>query len=146
MNHPNEGLPGVKERRPAAESTRVSSWWRRSPGQPADDGLAALRRDGYTVVHDLRRDAELVSGSNGVFLVDLRAGATIADVRRKAAELQVELHFTVTPVLCTGDRTFRNVGVLVAAHGELAEAIRSVPPKRQLAPERLARFGHSLKV
>jgi hypothetical protein len=124
----------------------VSLWWRRSPATPADDGLAALRRDGYTVVHDLRRDAELVSGPNGVFLVELQPGATIADVRRKAAELQAELRCAVTPVLCTGERTFQNVGVLVAGRDGLAEAIRSVPPKRPLAPERLARFGHSLKV
>ncbi len=110
------------------------------------DGLTALRRDGYTVVHDLRRDVELVSGPNGAFLVEVRSGATTADARSKAAELQTELRCAVTPVLCAGDRTFRTDGVLVAARGELAEAIRSVPAKGRLAPERLSQFGHSLKV
>jgi hypothetical protein len=110
------------------------------------DGLTALRRDGYAVVHDLRRDAELVSGPNGVFLVEVRSGATTADARSKAAELQIELRCAVTPVLCAGERTFRTEGVLVAACGELAKAIRSVPPTGQVAPERLSQLGHSLKV
>lgn len=110
------------------------------------DGLTALRRDGYTVVHDVRRDAELVSGPNGVFLVEVRSEATTADARSKAAELQTELRCAVTPVLCAGDRTFHTDGALVAARGELAEAIRSVPTKRGLAPDRLSQFGHSLKV
>lgn len=94
----------------------------------------------------MQRDAELVSGPNGVFLVEAREGATAADVRRRATQLQSELRCTVTPVLCTDDRTFRSDGVLVAGRDRLAEVIRSVAPTRQLAPGRLAQFGHSLKV
>jgi hypothetical protein len=98
------------------------------------------------VVQDVERDAQLASGPNGVFLIELRFGATMADARRKATDLQRELRCPVTPVLCSGSRTFRNDGVIVAARGALAEAIRTGPPKRPLAPAQLAGFGHSLRV
>jgi hypothetical protein len=98
------------------------------------------------VVQDVERDAQLASGPNGVFLIEQRIGATMADARRKATDLQQELRCPVTPVLCSGTRTFRNDGMIVAARGALAEAIRTGPQKRPLAPAQLAGFGHSLRV
>jgi hypothetical protein len=125
------------------------SLWRRRvriEALPADDELVALRREGYTVVEDVERDVRLASGPNGVFLIELRLDATMADVSRKATEVQRELRCAVTPVLCSGSRTFLENGVIVAARGALVEAIRKGPRKRPLAPAQLASFGHSLRV
>jgi len=110
------------------------------------DAIAALTDVSFDV---LPGEVHALLGENGAgksTLMNVASGATTADARSKAAELQAELRCAVTPVLCAGDRTFRTDGVLVAARGELAEAIRSVPPQRRLAPERLSQFGHSLKV
>ena len=98
------------------------------------------------MVEDVERDVRLASGPNGVFLIELRLDATTADVARKATEVQRELRCPVTPVLCSGGRTFLENGVLVVARGALVDAIRRASRKRPLAPAQLASFGHSLRV
>jgi hypothetical protein len=117
--------------------------------------LEQLRWDGYVVVNDLMFGGEgnidhLVSGPNGVFIVETKFGSYemnhLAKVKRQACRLHDELDVFVTPVVCSRVRpkTFTHARVLIAGRGHLADAIRTAPPHRAVDPARLRRFVDSL--
>jgi hypothetical protein len=118
---------------------------------PVSEDLATLEGDGYTVLHDVHFGADdvvdhLVSGLNGVFLVESTSGKAdarqIGIVKRQALRLQDELKCFVTPVICAGVRTKPSVhkDVLVAGRGRVAEAVRGHRGNLPVAAEQLARL------
>jgi hypothetical protein len=118
---------------------------------PVSDDLAELEHEGFTVLHDLHFGADdtvdhLVSGLNGVFLVESTSGKAdarqIGIVKRQALRLQDELRCFVTPVICAGVRSKPSVqkDVLVAGRGRVAEAIRGHRGNLPVAAEQLARL------
>jgi Nuclease-related domain len=118
---------------------------------PVSEDLATLESDGYTVLHDVHFGADdvvdhLVSGLNGVFLVESTSGKAdarqIGIVKRQALRLQDELKCFVTPVICAGVRTKPSVqkDVLVAGRGRVAEAVRGHRGNLPVAAEQLARL------
>ena len=92
----------------------------------------------------------LVSGPNGVFLVETKFGSYLPvhlkKAKRQAAKLSDELGVAVTPVLCvaaTENGTYRHGGVQVVGFDALLPWIRA----QSNAPvefERLARFSAGL--
>src|SRR5262249_41427352 len=118
---------------------------------PVSEDLAELEGEGYTVLHGIHfGDGDvvdhLVSGLNGVFLVEATTGKAderqIGIVKRQAQRLQDELKCFVTPVICAGVRTKPCVekDVLVAGRGRVAEAIHSHRGNLPVAAEQLARL------
>jgi hypothetical protein len=118
---------------------------------PVSHDLPALESEGYTVLHDIHFGQDdvvdhLVSGLNGVFLVEATTGKAddrqIGIVKRQALRLQDELKCFVTPVICAGVRTKPSVkkDVLVAGRGRVAEAIHGHRGSLPVAAEQLARL------
>ena len=119
------------------------------------DALESLRWEQYIVLHDVPFAGEgnidhLVSGPNGVFLVETKFGSYLPvhlkKAKRQAMKLGAELGVRVTPVLCVGageDGSYRHSGVQVVAFDALLAWIREQanPP---VEFERLARFSSGL--
>jgi hypothetical protein len=119
------------------------------------DALEGLRWEQYIVLHDIPFVGEgnidhLVSGPNGVYLVETKFGSYLPvhlkKAKRQAAKLSDELGVLVTPVLCVAsseDEPYRHVGVNVVGFDALLDWIReqSNPP---VEFERLARFSAEL--
>jgi hypothetical protein len=116
------------------------------------EALEDLRWERYIVLHDIPFTGEgnidhLVSGPNGVYLVEAKFGSYLPvhlrKARRQAAKLSDELAVLVTPVLCVdaGEADpYRHGGVQVVAFGALLPWLReqSNPPAEF---ERLAYFS-----
>lgn len=114
--------------------------------------LEDLRWERYIVLHDIPFAGQsnidhLVSGPNGVFLVETKFGSYLPvhlkKARRQAAKLSGELGVPVTPVLCVNaseDGPYRHGGVQVVGFDALLPWIRaqSNPP---VEFERLAHFS-----
>ena len=117
--------------------------------------LDELRRDGYIVMHDVMFGGEgnldhLVSGSNGVFLVETKFKRYEMDqltkVKRQAARVHDVLGHFVTPVMCAGvrkKRPYKHERVWIAGRGQLADLIREIEGT-PVDPERLFRFADGL--
>jgi hypothetical protein len=119
------------------------------------DELNELRRDGFTVMHDIEQHREgnvdhLVSGPTGVFLVETkhrgyRAG-DLVKAKRQAVKLHAELGTWITPVICIHvreGRAFKHDGVWIVPQHTLLEWIRG-QRNATLPFERLARFADAL--
>ena len=116
------------------------------------EALEELRWEQYIVLHDVPFPGQgnidhLVSGPNGVYLVETKFGSYLPvhlkKAKRQAAKLGEELGVLVTPVLCVAsseDGPYRHVGVQVVGFDALLAWIReqSNPP---VEFERLARFS-----
>jgi hypothetical protein len=119
------------------------------------DALEGLRWEQYIVLHDIPFAGEgnidhLVSGPNGVYLVETKFGSYLPvhlkKAKRQAAKLSDELGVPVTPVLCVASSEgdpYRHLGVHVVGFDLLLTWIReqSNPP---VEFERLARFSAEL--
>ncbi len=119
------------------------------------EALEGLRWEQYIVLHDVPFAGEgnidhLVSGPNGVFLVETKFGSYLPvhlkKAKRQAAKLSDELGVLVTPVLCVGvseGDPYRHGGVQVVAFDALLGWIReqSNPP---VEFDRLATFSAGL--
>jgi hypothetical protein len=117
--------------------------------------LNELRHEGYVVMHDIEQRSEgnidhLVSGSNGVYLVETKShrfkdGAP-RKAKRQAAKLQDELGVWVTPVICISERhrpAFQVEGVCVVPRAQLLDWIRNQRNK-SVEFDRLARWADTL--
>ena len=119
------------------------------------DALEGLRWERYIVLHDVPFSGEgnidhLVSGPNGVYLVETKFGSYLPvhlkKAKRQAAKLGEELGVLVTPVLCVSSSEggpYRHVGVQVVGFDALLGWIQAQtnPP---VEFERLARFSAGL--
>jgi hypothetical protein len=117
--------------------------------------LGELRRDGWIVMHDVTPDTRgnidhIVSGPNGVFLIETKSRAYLAvhlsKVKRQAARLHDVLGVWVTPVICLNEReggAFKTKGVSVVPRAVLLEWLRAQREK-PVEFERLARFADRL--
>lgn len=119
------------------------------------EALEGLRWEQYIVLHDVPFAGEgnidhLVSGPNGVFLVETNFGSYLPvhlkKAKRQAAKLSDELAVLVTPVLCVGvseGDPYRHGGVQVVGLDALLGWIReqSNPP---VEFDRLANFSAGL--
>ena len=118
------------------------------------EALEGLRWEQYIVLHDVPFAGgnidHLVSGPNGVFLVETKFGSYLPvhlrKAKRQAAKLSDELAVLVTPVLCVGvsdGDPYRHGGVQVVGFDALLGWIReqSNPP---VEFERLANFSAGL--
>lgn len=119
------------------------------------EALEGLRWEQYIVLHDIPFAGEgnidhLVSGPNGVYLVEAKFGSYfpvhLKKAKRQAAKLSNDLGVLVTPVLCVGageGDTYRHGGVQVVGFEALLPWIReqSNPP---VEFERLAHFSAGL--
>lgn len=119
------------------------------------EALEGLRWERYIVLHDIPLAGEsnidhLVSGPNGVYLVEAKFGSYLPvhlkKAKRQAAKLSGHLGVLVTPVLCIGateGHPYRHGGVDVVGFDALVPWIReqSNPP---VEFERLAHFSAGL--
>ena len=119
------------------------------------EALESLRWERYIVLHDVPFPGEgnidhLVSGPNGVYLVETKFGSYLPvhlkKAKRQAAKLGEELGVLVTPVLCVSSSEggpYRHVGVQVVGFDALLGWIQAQtnPP---VEFERLARFSAEL--
>jgi hypothetical protein len=119
------------------------------------EALEGLRWEQYIVLHDIPFAGEgnidhVVSGPNGVYLVETKFGSYLPvhlkKAKRQAAKLSDKLGVPVTPVLCVASSEsgpYRHVGVQVVGFDALLGWIReqSNPP---VEFERLARFSAEL--
>ena len=119
------------------------------------EALESLRWERYIVLHDVPFAGEgnidhLVSGPNGVYLVETKFGSYLPvhlkKAKRQAAKLAEDLGVLVTPVLCVNSSEggpYRHVGVQVVGFDALLAWIQaqSNPP---VEFERLARFSAEL--
>ena len=120
------------------------------------EALEELRWERYIVLHDVPFAGKgnidhLVSGPNGVFLVEAKFGSYLPvhlkKAKRQAATLSGDLGVQVTPVLCVGpsegDHPYRHAGVQVLGFDVLLPWIRAQtnPP---VEFERLAHFSAEL--
>jgi hypothetical protein len=117
--------------------------------------LEGLRWEQYIVLHDIPFAGEgnidhLVSGPNGVYLVETKFGSYLPvhlkKAKRQAEQLTDDLGVLVTPVLCVvanESETYRHGGVWVVGFDALLPWIRvqSNPP---VEFERLAHFSAGL--
>jgi hypothetical protein len=144
--------------RPRAERY-VDEHIRLSSGTHAEvavgETLERLRGEGWIVMHDIERPGEanldhVVSGSNGVYLIETKAHAYedwhLRRAMQQALWLHGELGAFVTPVICLDARRrrpFKKRGVWVVPHQQLLEWLRA--QRNQVVNfERLARFADSL--
>jgi hypothetical protein len=116
--------------------------------------LEELRGEGWIVMYDIEQRHEgnidhLVSGRNGVFLVETKARryrtGDLAKARRQAAKLHDELAVWVTPVICLDERqgkAFKADRVWIVPRPELVTWLRA-QRNRPIEFERLARFADS---
>jgi hypothetical protein len=132
--------------------------WRRgglaeeSVGRTLDE----LRDDGWTVLHDVPDPRggnidHIVSGPNGVYLVETKAGGWATDdqlrkVKRQAARLKKDVGVWVSPVLCLHGRrggTARQGVVTILPTSQLRDWIgaQKNPPAD---PDRFGRFVDAL--
>jgi hypothetical protein len=117
--------------------------------------LEQLRRDGWIVMHDIKRESEanldhIVSGPNGVYLIETKdrryEERHLGRVKGQAMWLHDQLGVWVTPVICIRSRRgrpFRTKRVWVVPLNELVNWLR----EQRNAPvefERLARFADTL--
>ena len=119
------------------------------------DALEELRWEQYIVLHDVPFAGKgnldhLVSGPNGVYLVEAKFGSYLPvhlkKAKRQAGKLSDDLGVVVTPVLCVAaseDDPYRHGGVSVVGFDALLPWIReqSNPP---VEFERLAHFSAGL--
>jgi hypothetical protein len=125
-------------------------------GEPVvGEALEGLRWEQYVVLHDVPCPGQgnidhLVSGPNGVFLVETNFGSYLPvhlkKAKRQAAKLSVDLAVPVTPVLCVGTaegEPYRHGGVQVVGFDELLPWIRQ-QNGQPVEFERLARFSAGL--
>jgi hypothetical protein len=119
------------------------------------EALEQLRWERYIVLHDVPFAGQsnidhLVSGPNGVYLVETKFGSYLPvhlkKAKRQAAKLSGDLGAPVTPVLCVGageGDPYRHGGVQVVGFDALLPWIREQtnPP---VEFERLARFSAEL--
>jgi hypothetical protein len=140
------------------DSVELAIPWLRGGNAEAavGDELQELRYDGYHVTNDLMFGGRgnidhLVSGPNGVFLIETKANRyelpQLKKLKWQAARVHDELggHW-VTPVMCAGVRRrkpFRHDGVWIAGRGQLSELIKSLPGK-PIDTDRLYRFTDRL--
>ncbi len=138
------------------QSAKMERWLKGSNAEAAvGETLEALRWERYIVMHDVPQRGEgnvdhMVSGPNGVYLVETKFArylpVHLRKAKRQAARLHDELGVWVTPVICLATRetrSYRRDGVWVVSRNELADWIRS----QQNEPvdfDRLARFAESL--
>jgi hypothetical protein len=120
-----------------------------------EEALEGLRWEQYIVLHDIPLAGEgnidhLVSGPNGVYLVETKLGSYLPvhlkKANRQAEQLSDELGVPVTPVLCVAANesgTYRHGGVWVVGFDALLPWLReqSNPP---VDFERLAHFSAGL--
>jgi len=116
------------------------------------EALEELRWERYIVLHDIPFAGEgnidhLVSGPNGVYLIEAKLGSYLPvhlkKAKRQAAKLTDELGVLVTPVLCVGlneGDPYRHGGVQVVGFDALLPWLReqSNPP---VEFERLVHFS-----
>jgi hypothetical protein len=119
------------------------------------EALEGLRWERYIVLHDVPFAGEgnidhLVSGPNGVYLVETKFGSYLPvhlkKAKRQAAKLGEELGVLVTPVLCVAsseDGPYRHFGVQVVGFEALLAWIRE-QSNSPVEFERLARFSSGL--
>lgn len=132
---------------------RTLNWIRGARAEQAvGETLNELRSEGWAVMHDIEHAGEgnidhLVSGSNGVYLVETKErryeDAHLTKARRQAAKIYDELGCWITPVICLHERRsepFRAHGVWVVPRQHLLGWLRA-QHNRPVAFERLARFS-----
>ena len=138
------------------QSAKMERWLKGSNAEAAvGETLEVLRWERYIVMHDLDQPGEgsvdhLVSGPNGVYLVETKFArylpVHLRKAKRQAARMHDELGVWVTPVICLATRetrSYRRDGVWVVSRNELSDWIRG----QQNEPvdfDRLARFAESL--
>jgi Nuclease-related domain len=117
--------------------------------------LESLRSAGWIVMHDIQRGGDanldhLVSGPNGVYLIETKANRYedwhLRRVMEQALELHEVLDVFVTPVVCLGSRRgqpFKSRGVWVVPHDQVLDWLRAQRNQR-VDFDRLARFADSL--
>jgi hypothetical protein len=138
----------------------IAEWARWHRGGVAEESagraLDELRGDGWTVLHDVRDPRggnidHIVSGPNGVYLVETKAGGFATEeqlrkVKRQAARLKDEVGVWVSPVLCLHGRrggTARKGVVTILQTSQLRTWIGS--QKNPAAdPDRFRRFVDGL--
>jgi hypothetical protein len=138
----------------------ITLYFRARKGEVAEisvgEELNMLRYENYIVMHDLMFGGEgnldhLVSGPNGVFLVETKFGGyklpQLTKLKRQAARVHDALgrHY-VTPIMCSRKRDkapYKHRGVWIAGRGQVAELIRRIEEK-PVDPERLFRFADRL--
>ena len=138
------------------ESALMERWLKGSAAEAAvGETLEALRWERYIVMHDVPQRGEgsvdhLVSGPNGVYLVETKFArylpTHLRKAKRQAARLHDELDVRVTPVVCLATRytrSYRRDGVWVVSRDELADWIRA-QRNEPVDFDRLARFAESL--
>jgi Nuclease-related domain len=138
------------------ESALMERWLKGSTAEVAvGETLEALRWERYIVMHDIPQRGEgnidhVVSGPNGVYLVETKFArylpVHLRKAKRQAARLHDELGVWVTPVVCLATRhtrSYRRDGVWVVSRDELADWIRA-QANEPVDFDRLARFAESL--
>ena len=133
---------------------RTLHWVRGARAEAAvGHALTELRRDGWTLMHDVRQIGEgnidhLASGpQHGVFLIETKARCfrqeALTKVKRQAAKVGRELGVWVTPVICIDERRgrpFTMSGVAVVPRERLLEWLRT-RRNRPVSFERLAGYA-----
>jgi hypothetical protein len=115
--------------------------------------LNELKQSGFVVMHDVEQEYEgnidhLVSGPTGVYMIETKSRAYLAEqlrkAKRQAAKLGGELGVWVTPVICLNDRPrsqpFRHHGVWIVPRHALLDWLLS-QRNQVLAFQRLAYFA-----
>ena len=138
------------------EADRAIPWLKGARAETsAGEELNELRREGFTVMHDIEQRGEgnidhLVSGPTGVFLVETKLRrympSDLVKVKRQAVKLHAELETWITPVICLHDREgrpFRTEGVWIVPQAVICEWTRG-QRNAVVRFERLARFADSL--
>lgn len=120
--------------------------------QAVGETLNELRREGWTVLHDIEQRGEgnidhIASGPGGIYLVETKArayqDARLTKAKRQAAKLHADVGVWVTPVVCLHERRgkpFKTRGVWVVPRGELLEWLR-VQRNPPVPFEQLAQFA-----
>lgn len=138
------------------QSALMERWLKGSAAEAAvGETLETLRWERYIVMHDVPQRGEgnidhLVSGPNGVYLVETKFArylpVHLRKAKRQAARLHDELDVWVTPVVCLATRearSHRRDGVWVVSRTELADWIRA-QHNEPVDFDRLAQFAESL--
>jgi hypothetical protein len=120
--------------------------------QRVGETLEELRNEGWIVMHDIEQAHEgnidhLVSGPNGIYLVETKARGyqddALRKARRQAAKLHDELGAWVTPVICIdkrNGRAFKHDRVWIVPRQHLLPWLRS-QRNEPVQFERLARYA-----
>lgn len=138
------------------EADRAIPWLKGARAETsAGEELNKLRREGFTVMHDIKQRGEgnidhLVSGPTGVFLVETKLRryrpSDLVKVKRQAVRLHAGLGTWITPVICLHERegrAFKTEGVWIVPQRVICEWTRG--QQNAVVPfERLARFADGL--